>query len=494
MLRFNVPLLLLLSPMLARAAPVSPYSQLEWTHCEANATSTLLDCATLQVPMNWLDPTGEQITLDITRLRTNSPKRIGSLFVNPGGPGGAAAELCEGQARDPALYSQTLQDHYDIICPDPRGVGKSSRVECDPKLWAETPSYFVEDEASFQKILEFNKRLGADCLSRTGPLMGFVDTTNAAKDLEAIRTALGEEKLNWLGWSYGTQLGAAYAELFPEKVGNMVLDGAVDHSMRELEGFVMTNWAMEDEMRRFFDWCNSNTTCAIYGEWDSADLWDGMVAEANRNPIPAPGCLPDADTESAGRCQATVTGYDLIFNLENNFMSPNEWIWVSNAMNESLNGNATLLSRPDPVPGTGVDYPNLAIGCLDWQPNSTTYDEHIALQNLGSAMFPHNLGSGMSMQFATTCIGWPFKPTNPQHWLDPAKMALAPPILVVNSEHDPATPISWAHGLIRQIPKGVLLTRTGDGHTSYVDNLAAREIMDAFLVNGTLPAPNTIVE
>ncbi|KAK4943400.1 hypothetical protein LTR10_017074 [Elasticomyces elasticus] len=448
----------------------------------------------MQVPMDWSDPLGQKITLDIARFQTNSTSKKGSLFVNPGGPGGPAQEFCYLQATGVGYFSDNLMESFDLICPDPRGVGVSSRVQCDSDLWQQTPSYFVNDEASFQDVLNFNKKLGASCLNMTGPLLGFVDTTSAARDLDAIRIGLGEAKLNWLGFSYGTQLGAAYAELFPQNVRAMALDGVVNHAESAVDSLVLSAWAMEDEVTRLLAWCNANSSCAFHNEsGDAAVAWDAMIANANKSPIPAPGCLATSNSSSAGTCKANVTGYEIIFNMENHFQSPSQWPKYSQAIKEAMDGNATILSTPIPVSSSALDFPNLAIGCLDWQMNASTFEQHITIQRLGEAMFPHTLGSSMFLQFATTCVGWPFEVTNPQHWLNSTQMAKAPPILIAQSTNDPATPLPWAYGVAAQIPSHALVTRVGDGHTSYGTSLKMQAIMDAYLVNLTIPAPNTIV-
>jgi pimeloyl-ACP methyl ester carboxylesterase len=443
--------------------------------------------------MDWSNPNGEQITLDMTRVRTNGSSRIGSLLINPGGPGGQVTSLCLLQAQGLSIVSDKVMEQFDLICPDPRGVGKSSRVKCDSTLWQQTPSYFINDEASFQEVLDFNKKLGESCLNLTGPLLGFVDTTSAARDLDAIRIALGDAKLNWLGFSYGTQLGAAYAELFPQNVRAMVLDGVVNHAESAVDSLVLSAWAMEDEVTRLLAWCNTNSTCAFHNATQDAALaWDQLIANANKNPIPAPGCLTTSNTTKAGTCSPNATGYDIIFNMENNFGSATSWAEYSQAIKEAIDGNATLLSTP--IPGaSSLGYPNLAIGCLDWQMNASTFNEHTTIQNLGAAMFPHTLGSSMFLQFATTCVGWPFEVTNPQHWLNATQMAKAPPILIAQSEHDPATPLPWAYGVAAQIPSATLVTRVGDGHTSYHHSAPMAAIVDAYLVNLTVPAQNTIV-
>ncbi|KIW47919.1 uncharacterized protein PV06_00568 [Exophiala oligosperma] len=470
--------------------------EIKWKPCSNTTDIPNLDCGTLEVPMDWNNTGGSKIKLDVARLRTNGTNNLGSIFFNPGGPGGPARDTCAGLSQDPGDFSELL-DHYDLICPDPRGVGPSTQVVCDDDLWASTPSYFVDDEASWEKVLEFNKALGESCLNLTGPHMGFLDTASAAKDLDALRIAVGDDKFNYLGFSYGTQLGARYAELFPDHIGRMVLDGGVDPSLSEYESYVQGNWAMNDELVRFFEWCDYNSSCALHnsnssdstGNSSTAAIWDTLIARANETPIPAPGCAANATGGLAGTCKVNATGYDIIFKLENIFQRYANWPALSQAMKQATEGNATLLS----VDFDPLAYANLAIGCLDNPTESTTYDEHVTLQNLGKAMFPHALGSSMQLQFATTCIGWPFKPRNPPHMFNSTAGDGLSPILIVNADHDPATGISEAVGLHRQIPNSIFLSRTGDGHTSYGADETLRDAMNAWLINGTMPAQNTVV-
>lgn len=485
---------LILRACITGAAPTprqAAQTSIDWHPCSNNATKwpSSLDCGSLAVPMDWSNPDGTKIQLAVSRVRTNGTNKLGSIFFNPGGPGGPVLDQCAALAVAGDVAWNELMEHYDIICPDPRGVGYSTPVQCDADLWASTPSYFVNSEDEWQQVKDFNKVLGESCLNLTGPMMGFVDTASAAKDLDALRAAVGEKKFNYLGFSYGTQLGARYAELFPENIGRMVLDGGVDPSLNELSSFVQGNWAMNNELSRFFEWCDFDSACALHGSGNSTAIWDALIARANRKPIPAPGCNANSTGDRAGECKTEATGYELIFELENHFQSPDNWPLISQWIQEANEGNATALS----LDLGGLSYANLAIGCLDNPVESTTYEEHVALQNLGSAMFPHALGSSMQLQFATTCIGWPFNATNPPHHFNSTVGDKLAPILIVNAEHDPATGISEALGLHRQIPNSVFLTRTGDGHTSYTGYPEMRAIMNEWLINGTLPEPNTLV-
>ncbi|KPI43184.1 putative hydrolase [Cyphellophora attinorum] len=487
--------------LLLTAATASPIAQpsynIDWQECNARKYPGL-QCGVLKVPMDWDNSAAsDTVLLDITRFPTNSSTRIGSLFVNPGGPGGPASGMCIAAADPNGAWTDAILSHFDIICPEPRGVGQTSAVKCDPEIWMETPSYFTDDQASFDTVTAFNKRLGSSCLNMTGPLLGYVDTMSAAKDLDAIRQALGEEKMNYLGYSYGTQLGSQYAELFPDKIRAMVLDGNLDHGQSAIEMFVDDNYAMEDEVRRLLDWCDNNSTCAFHNATGGAvKAWTDMIENANKHPIPAPGCGPSHAGEYT--CKPNVTGYDIIFNLENYFPAL-DWEGVSQNIKEAMDGNATQLANPAPKnrenTTAALEFSNLAIGCLDWHMDVNTIEEHQARTLLGKSMFPLTLGSGMALQWATTCINWPFKPTNPQHELDPAAMSRAPPILLLQSTHDPATPLSGAQTLIKQIPSAVMVVRSGDGHTSYgPGSPEITKLTDAYLVNLTVPDKGTIVQ
>ncbi|KAI1620506.1 Alpha/Beta hydrolase protein [Exophiala viscosa] len=484
-------------PQTKQQAPSYP---IQWSTC--NVTESLrnnpsLQCGTMQVPMDWSDPRGQNITLDVARLRTNSTSRIGSLFFNPGGPGGFAQRFCYSQALGESAFSEMLMDHFDLICPEPRGVGKSSSVQCDSSLWQQQPSNIINDEATFQEVLNFSKKLGESCLNMTGPLLGLVDTTSAARDLDAIRIGLGEAKMNWLGFSYGTQLGAAYAELFPQNVRAMALDGVVNHAGSAVDSLLLDNWGDDRpyEVTRLLAWCNANSSCAFHNEtYDAALAWDAMIADANKNPIPAPGCLATSKSSYAGTCKPKITGYEILFSVGNHFGRPDLWPWYSQVIKEAINGNATLLSSSISSSSESSDFANLAVGCLDWQMNVSTFEQHTTLQQLGEAMYPESFGSSMMFDFATLCMAWPFNVTNPQHWLDSTQMAKAPTILLVQSTNDHNTPLPWAYGLAAQIPKVALVVRVGDDHTSYGVSVEIQAIMDAYLVNLTVPPPNTIVD
>jgi pimeloyl-ACP methyl ester carboxylesterase len=270
-----------LIPIIASLPPAgaqTPEMGLVWSPCAAPFATTAtpvvdpakfppgLQCATLSVPLDYRQPEGEQITIGLNRLPALDPEqRIGSLVFNPGGPGGAATDIIALEALGAPLFTPAVRAHFDIVGMDPRGVGASTPVRCDPGIWNEVVSWFPRDETSFAQLREHYRAFGESCLKLSGPLLGHLDTTNVARDLESVRAALGEGKLNFLGLSYGSQLGAAYAELYPENIRVMALDGALDHSQEASSMLADEAGAYEDAFGRFARWCSEEPDCALSG-------------------------------------------------------------------------------------------------------------------------------------------------------------------------------------------------------------------------------------
>lgn len=192
-------------------------ARIKWAPCEPDIPN--LKCGQLTVPLDWSKPHGKQITLAVNKVKASDPsKRIGSVVVNPGGPGGSGTQVCQKQAQGNLIISETTNEYFDIVCPDPRGVGNSAPIRCDYSLWNQRLSLFPTDPASYNELLKHNKAFGQSCLDLSGDIVNHVDTLSVVKDVEALRVALGEGKLNWIGLSYGTMIGLQYAELFPQNI------------------------------------------------------------------------------------------------------------------------------------------------------------------------------------------------------------------------------------------------------------------------------------
>jgi pimeloyl-ACP methyl ester carboxylesterase len=480
------------TPPSTRSASVSTStpSTLKWHSCSPTSPP-VLQCAELQVPLDYSHPQGAKITLGLDRLKAEDPQhRIGSLVFNPGGPGGSGVAIVALEALGKHLFTSTVRTSFDLIGMDPRGVGRSTPIKCDPQIWNESVSLFPRDEASFQKLVAHNKALGESCLRLTGPLFEHVDTVSAARDIEQVRIALGEGKLNYLGLSYGTQLGAIYAELYPKNIRVMALDGNLDHSLPETANMVTEATSYEDELNRFASWCNQTTTCALHGQ-DVLQVFDRLVRQADAKPIPAPRC--------AGQCRSTVTGEDVRFNVQGHllFKEPlpsldfSGWAGLATDIVDALAGDASTLSTGIASKTDDNVFPALAIECLDWPVQSTSYQDIAYKEMLGQVVAPHTQGASQTWSVQTGCIGWPVPVQNPPHSAD---VHGAPPILLINATHDPSTSYTWANGLLNQISGSVLLTREGDGHTSYYLSGHSRttDAIDHYLVTGITPPPNTV--
>ena len=221
-----------------------------------------------------------------------------------------------------------------------------------------------------------------------------------------------------------------------------------------------------------------------------------MISKAAERPIPAPGC---GGNDSS--CTTQVSDVDILYNVQPmlEFVKPppgipNSWPGLAQALHDAINGNATLLSTPLATSDTDPLFPSLGVGCLDWRHSATSVSDLRYKQQMATNAAPLTRGASQSYLYQSACLGWPADTVNPQQSLDAAATAKLPPILMVNAYHDPETSYVWAEGLREQIPSTVLLTRNGSGHTSYILGGATTAAIDRYLVDGTLPARNTVLD
>ncbi|KAJ8125606.1 hypothetical protein O1611_g8032 [Lasiodiplodia mahajangana] len=456
-----------------------------WGPCP-DAFPDTLTCATYSVPLDWNQiyaHSNETVQLGMVRLEAgDKANRIGYLFVNPGGPGGQATSAVASLAGrlDPEILAR-----FDIIGLDPRGVGISTPVQCDPEVFNKRVKYMPKTEEEYEALIQYNKDLGASCLQKTGPLVNYVDTISAAKDHEAVRIALGE-KATYLGLSYGTQLFSQYAQLFPDSFRAIVLDGNLQHSQSESTNLLVESTSYEATLKQFFNWCTSDETCALQGE-DVAAVFSSVREKASAAPIPAPGCDDVA-------CRSDVTEEDFLFTAQGFLISQGNWPVLGQGLLEADNGNATIISEFNQIAiGDAYEdsylYAGTAIGCQDWAHASKDLADLLEKQNLGAVFSPLTLGASQSYKLQTQCLGWPAPLSNP-----PAPIVYKGKVelLQVNSLYDPSTSYTWALGLHSEIKNSVLLTRNGSGHTSYSLGGDTTQLTNAYLLNLTLPEPGTI--
>ncbi len=458
--------------------------QLEWEKCDK------FECATVTVPVDWTRPEGDTIDIALLRRKATGPaKRIGSLLYNPGGPGSSGVDIIREQGDH--LVTKHVAERYDFVGFDPRGVGESSPIECvtDKKLdeWM-AADFRLDTPAGFKKGSDLAMEFAEGCKKGTGDRLGHMDTWSSARDMDIIRAALGEDKLAYLGASYGTLLGATYAGFYPERVGRMVLDGAIDPSNRGRDQIVGQAEGFERAMRQFVKECLEGTklTCPLKGSVD-----DGMrqisdlIKKAETEPIPT-------ELDRAVTANMATTG--IIAGLYNQ----DAWPLLADAIDKAQKGNGgLLLFLNDLYSDRSIDGPyrsNLmeainVINCLDYNSLQTRKE----MQKLGEELKKVAPVFGQRMAYSDlACSRMPFGPVR-----KPGKIAAegADPILVVGTTGDPATPYKWSESLAEQLSSGTLLTLVGEGHTAYGGpNQCINQAVDKYLLKGKVPEKGTRCE
>ncbi len=449
------------------------------------------ECGSLAVPIDYGHPQEGSFDLWLFRLKANGTKSLGSLFFNTGGPGGAASDYFAAM-KTGRLWSSTVLASYDLVGVDPRGIGLSSPVQCDPAIFNTKPQLLdAGDDAGFAKSVAFNKALGKSCLDRTGKLINFMDSVSTVKDFELVRQAVNSDKFHFLGLSYGTVLGQTYAELYPDKVGRMVLDGDVDRRSAGIDSVMTEALTFQATLQKFFEWCSTDDSCALKGQ-DVRGIFAKLTAKGNVVP---------ANCTAASPCFSQVTGEDIIARVQPALVTQNPvdpitpgWSLLSEALEQANRGNATLLSPPLAKADSTATYAFYAVGCQDYGSLLKTAGDVRRVLDVVANLLPLNRGICEFLDIAISCVGWPAPLTNPPRALDPARMAKAPQVLLVNSFFDPESSAVWAAGLREQMPNAVSLWRNGTGHTSYFLLGDTSKAIDAFLVEGILPADETVLQ
>jgi pimeloyl-ACP methyl ester carboxylesterase len=457
------------------------YSQkLTWESCHDD-----FECSTLTVPVDYQHPAGDTIELALLKDPADDPDhRVGSLVVNPGGPGAPGTSYAQSSS---LAFGQVLRDDFDIVGFDPRGTGASDPVDCvsDQELDAlsaadpdpDTPEEGQELEHSYDEFFQ-------GCVQKSDGLIGHVTTVEAARDMDVLRAALGEAKMLYFGASYGTKLGATYADLFPDKVGRMVLDGAVDLSISSREQSLEQAGGFETALRAYVQNCvddsGSGDGCFL---GDTVDAGLGtirdLIASIDGKPLPTQDPGRDLDVGNA------------FYGLVTPLYSRDYWSILDRALQTALGGDGSLLLKLSDVyesrndDGTYSDNSAeaiLAINCLD-DPYSITADQvpaQIPAFEQESPTFGDVFAWGL-----VSCHGVQVKASEKDARIDGAG---APPIVVVGTTRDPATPYQWAVHLADQLESGVLVSRDGDGHTGYnAGNGCVDEAVENYLVDDTVP-------
>ncbi|MEU6535868.1 alpha/beta hydrolase [Streptomyces sp. NPDC047000] len=476
----------LLSP-LPRATPpaLAPYyrQHLTWRPCGTEG----FRCATLKAPLNYAKPSAGDVRLAVARKKATGPGgRLGSLLVNPGGPGGSAVGYLEQYAG--IGYPAEVRARYDMVAMDPRGVARSEPVEClngramdaytqtDP-----TPDNARETEA----LVAADKKFAEGCGTRSPGLLRHVSTEEAARDMDILRAVLGDGRLNYVGASYGTFLGATYAGLFPSRVGRLVLDGAMDPSLPARRMNLGQTAGFETAFQSFAKDCVRHPDCTLGHQGTPpsgvARALKAFFRRLDARPLPT----GDADGRRLGEALATTGVIAAMYD-------ESAWPQLREALSSAAkeNDGAGLLVLSDSYYERDADgrYTNLmsanaAVNCLDLPAAYTTteqVEEALPAFEKASPVF----GRGLAWA-SLSCAYWPVRPTGEPHRIEARGAA---PIVVVGTTRDPATPYPWARALARQLTSARLLTYDGDGHTAYRrGSTCIDSTINAYLLKGTPP-------
>jgi pimeloyl-ACP methyl ester carboxylesterase len=454
---------------------------LHWTDCRGG-----FDCTKVTVPLDYADPTGATIQIAVIRMKATHSR--GSLLVNPGGPGGSGVELVRLADR---YYTPRLLAAYDVVGFDPRGVGASSPVRCvsdrqlDQLLEADwTPDTPVERT----RLTKFSRALGAGCARRSPGIAAHMSTLEAARDMDIIRAILGTGKANFLGWSYGTLLGAQYAELFPENVGRFVLDGVVPNSLDLEQMYAGQAIAYEDSLRRFATDCLTHADCPLKGSVDHGIAKiKAFLARLERHPITG------WNGRSLNESLATTALYVSLY------FPPYTWEQLRAALAAAFDGDGepllaiqdSYLER-DPVTNHYTSnwmQAQFAVLCSDSPAlGGSAHASMLAVKAARSAPV-----FGVTQAWLTLpCWRWAPRPSRSLP-AAPFHASGSAPILVVSTIHDPATPYEWGVQVANELENATLLTYDGDGHTAYWrSSTCIDDAVDAYLIDGVMPAAGVV--
>ncbi|MEV7601423.1 alpha/beta hydrolase [Kitasatospora sp. NPDC089797] len=473
--------------------------RITWADCpadpraeQAKIDTSGMQCGKLHVPLDYTAPAADAIDLALIKYAAaDQGKRIGSLMVNPGGPGASGVEMVKYGAKD---YDGTLHSRFDVIGFDPRGTGDSSPVVCydDQQLDAANQQDAPDDPAE-RKAAQVKQSTdhAAACQAKSGKLLPFVGTRNTARDLDVLRAAVGDKKLNYLGISYGTYLGALYAEEFPQNTGRLILDGAVDPAQDTLDHGVDQQVGFEKSFERFAADCVDNHAdeCPLGTNRDkaakkAADFLDGL----HDKPLTA------KDGRKLGRDMAWTGVVSLLYGDEKT-----SWEYLRNSLGWAMKRGKGdyLMAAADDYNGrdqkghySPMDEANTAISCADAaRPAPTPEHAQQAVDRLLQEAPLLSKGVTVADYSEPGCAYWPFKTQEKPHTV---RAEGAAPILVVGTTGDPATPYASAEKLAQGFAKATLLTRVGEGHAAFgKGNTCIDRAMEAYLTDGTMPAEGT---
>lgn len=437
-------------------------------------------CGTLKVPLDYNNPDTGSVTLYLVRIHlADQHDRIGSLLINPGGPGGSGLNAAVGLSLQLPVE---ILSRFDLIGFDPRGVGLSDPVHCVPddlKDEIATADPDARTPQEFTAQVDLSNQIAKRCADEYGDKLSHFNTVETARDMDLIRQAVGDDKLSYLGYSYGTLLGAVYAQLFPQQTRALVLDGAVDPTLDQVAASEGQAKGFENAFDQFAAACKARGADCPIGP-DPRQFLTTLIDKARTSPIPS-SREGEKRRATAGNVQLAVLSalYD-----------QNQWDTLASALAAANNGDAKGVfalddrynERDDSGHFSNILDANITVNCND---TNERIDQKTIQDKLTEWRKKYPLFGASQALALLTCQSW----QDVRHAIPPVRAAGAAPILVVGTVNDPATPYRSAQALARELSSGTLLTWDGQGHTAYPKTRCVTSAVDAYLVKLTVPEP-----
>lgn len=451
------------------SSPITDAQKIDWQPCYDDIVDVLL-CGTVEVPFDYDDPSVGQFSLKLVKHPATDPsQRIGSLLVNPGGPGFGGTAIAENAE---AYLSERLLSVFDIVGWDPRGTGESTpAIDCIDNY----DEYFAIDptpsnDAEKQNLVDASSRFASECEKKNSAILPYISTNNSARDMNFIRQALGEEKISYFGFSYGSELGGTWATLFPDTVRAAVLDGATDPGANYVQAGLDQARGFENEFSKFLTACSNQPTCAFYNRGNPRDAFEKLMISLDQKPLVV---SPDRAPVNVAVLQTAVAMA---------MYSSTSWPRLEDALAEAQRGNgAGLLELFDDYYQRGIDgtYGNeleafLAISCLDDPgPKSVEESDGFTPQFIEAAplLYPGFVGGYV-------CVFWPASADKRIEITGKG----AGPILVIGVTGDAATPLASTRKMTASLEGGRLIVVEANRHTGYGVNACVTDATDDYLV------------
>lgn len=456
---------------------------LSWTDCTGG-----FECSDAAVPLDYRNPTGSTITLHMIRhLAADPTHRVGTLWMEPGGPGSSGLDFARGNYAD--LPSE-LRDKFDIVSFDPRGTGTSSQVVCysdDQYNAAVDAAKGVPGPDAFTNAVKAGADFDQNCVNKLGASAGLFGTQYVARDIDLLRQSLGEQQLTFYGRSFGTYVGTVYASMFPGRVRAMALDGAYDpnHYANDPYAYDFPQYlALDSGMNDFLTWCDQNQSACGFGDGDAKAAFTKLKSDLDANPVTLP---------SGAKANGFTLAYRLLFDMDDGKVI---WPAFGQALHQAQlrDPSSMLLRPPSPVSWQQLN-PNTLVSCNDraFPTSLSKLQQHLAVSAAAAPLLgpPWAYAPPMYDQnSAPACAQWTVPRVS--RYDGSYRAAGSAPILVIGTTHDPDTPYQDAVALSHTFDNADLLTFDAEGHTAFGRSACVTDATASYLADLTLPKPGTV--